>query len=77
MQQRLRILALSITVINMLPTPSYDNNCPFIQECLKLNMYSQQESFEVECSADASWRPLPAHGGNVMPDCIRKQRFLT
>ena len=31
-----------------------------------------QESFEVECAADAIWTPRPVQGGSVMPECIRK-----
>ena len=27
---------------------------------------------QVECAEDASWRPIPLHGGNIMPACIRK-----
>ena len=31
-----------------------------------------KETFEVECAADGRWTPFPSHGGNTMPDCIRK-----
>ena len=32
-----------------------------------------QEQFDVECWNDATWMPVPQHGGNVMPTCIRKK----
>ena len=35
-----------------------------------------QESFEVECAADAIWTPRPVQGGSVMPECIRKIQKL-
>ena len=35
-----------------------------------------QESFEVECAADALWTPRPTQGGSIMPECIRKMQIL-
>ena len=31
-----------------------------------------QESFTLECAADAKWTPRPINGGSYMPHCIRK-----
>ena len=36
----------------------------------------EQESFEVECAADARWTPRPLHGGTIMPACIRELLYL-
>ena len=33
------------------------------------------ESFEVQCADDAVWTPRPAHGGTVMPSCIRESDY--
>ena len=31
-----------------------------------------ESAFQVECAEDAAWRPIPLHGGNIMPACIRE-----
>ena len=35
-----------------------------------------QESFTVECAADANWTPRPINGGTYMPQCIRNHFLL-
>ena len=35
----------------------------------------EQESFEVECAANAVWTPRPKDGGSYMPSCIRNKKI--
>ena len=35
---------------------------------------SEEQTFEVECAANAVWTPRPEGGGDHMPSCIRKLR---
>ena len=39
---------------------------------VRLLQFVSTASTQVECWDDAVWKPIPLHGGHVMPTCIRK-----